>query len=115
MIDQANTLEVRGAALYYKLRGAGPVLLMIQGGAGDAESSDRLVDGLVDAYTVMTFDRRGLSRSRVTDKANGPNLETHGEDAHHLLRDGDDMCRHVFAAPSRGSSWWFVLSSRSCS
>jgi pimeloyl-ACP methyl ester carboxylesterase len=85
MIDQANTLEVRGATLHYKRRGAGPVLLIIQGGAGDADSSDRLVDGLVDAYTVVTYDRRGLSRSTLTGELIGTTLETHGDDGHHLL------------------------------
>lgn len=50
MVGEENTLEVRGAILFYKVRGTGPVLLIIQGGAGDADGSDRLADGLVDAY-----------------------------------------------------------------
>jgi pimeloyl-ACP methyl ester carboxylesterase len=85
MVGEENTLEVRGAILFYKVRGTGPVLLIIQGGAGDADGSDRLADGLVDAYRVVTYDRRGLSRSTLTDETNHPTLETHSEDAHHLL------------------------------
>jgi pimeloyl-ACP methyl ester carboxylesterase len=59
-------------------------LLIIQGGAGDADGSARLVDGLLDAYTVVTYARRGLSRSALTEQADGPTVETHSEDAHHL-------------------------------
>jgi pimeloyl-ACP methyl ester carboxylesterase len=33
----------------------------------------------------VTYDRRGLSRSTLTDETNHPTLETHSEDAHHLL------------------------------
>jgi hypothetical protein len=72
MVDEENTLEVRGAILCYKVRGTGPVLLIIQRGAGDADGSARLADGLVDAYTVVTYDRRGLSRSTLTDESNHP-------------------------------------------
>ncbi|MGG0839021.1 hypothetical protein ABE057_18060 [Bacillus paralicheniformis] len=42
-----GVLEVPGAKLYYEVRGSGPVLLMIHGGNGDAESypiTDRLSD-----------------------------------------------------------------------
>jgi pimeloyl-ACP methyl ester carboxylesterase len=60
--------------LTYKVRGTGPVLLIIQGGAGDADGSDRLADRLIDAYTVVTYDRRGLSRSPPTDVAKHPTM-----------------------------------------
>jgi len=61
------------------------VLLIIQGGAGDADGADRLADGLVDAFTVVTYDRRGLSRSLLTDTTKATTVETHSEDALHLL------------------------------
>lgn len=51
---KVDTLRVSGASLYYKVRGAGPVLLMIAGGAGDTESFNLVADHLVDHYTVVT-------------------------------------------------------------
>ena len=80
-----GTLEVPGASLYYKVRGTGPLLLVLQGGAGDADGSEGLAQHLVDAYTVLTYDRRGLSRSKVNDASEAHGIETHSEDVHHLL------------------------------
>jgi pimeloyl-ACP methyl ester carboxylesterase len=76
---------VPGASLYYEVRGAGPVLLLICGGVYDAAGYAPLAQLLSDRYTVVTFDRRGNSRSPL-DGAPGPqSIEVHGEDAHHLL------------------------------
>ncbi|MCT9929642.1 alpha/beta hydrolase [Planotetraspora sp. A-T 1434] len=44
-----------------------------------------LVDHLVVDYTVVTYDRRGLSRSKVHDPAREVTMETHADDVHHLL------------------------------
>jgi pimeloyl-ACP methyl ester carboxylesterase len=79
-------LRLPGASLYYKTRGTGPLLLMLQGGAGDADGSDSLVAHLVSHYTVVTYDRRGLSRSRLEEGAEALTLlEIHSDDAHRLL------------------------------
>ncbi len=77
--------RVPGASLYYKVRGAGPILLILQGGDGDADASNALATQLVDHYTVVTYDRRGLSRSMLDTGATPPRLETHSDDAHRLL------------------------------
>jgi pimeloyl-ACP methyl ester carboxylesterase len=76
---------VPGAILYYEMRGTGPLLLILQGGDGDAGGCKDLVDHLADSYTVVTYDRRGLSRSKLDDPAQSPTLETHADDAHYLL------------------------------
>ena len=60
-----DTLPVPGASLYYKVQGSGPLLLMLQGGDGDAEGSDGVAAHLIDRYTVVSYDRRGLSRSKL--------------------------------------------------
>jgi pimeloyl-ACP methyl ester carboxylesterase len=80
-----GTVRVPGATLYYRLRGTGPLLLVLQGGAGDAEGADALVPHLIDRFTVLTYDRRGLSGSTIDDPAAPITIETHGDDAHHLL------------------------------
>jgi pimeloyl-ACP methyl ester carboxylesterase len=83
---ETGTLQVPGAALYYKKTGTGPLLLILQGGDGDAEGSNGFADHLADHYTIVTYDRRGLSRSRTDDATEGSiRLETHTDDAHFLL------------------------------
>lgn len=80
-----GNLEVPGATLFYKVRGSGPVLLILQGGRGDAEGSEALVRQLTGSFTVVTYDRRGLSRSTLKDASAPISIETHSEDAHLLL------------------------------
>ena len=41
-----GSLVVPGAKLYYKVRGDGPPLLVLQGGAGDADTPDALASTL---------------------------------------------------------------------
>ena len=78
-----STITVPGGRLRYFTRGSGPVLLLIAGGHGDASKSDALGNHLADTYTVLTYDRRGLSGS-TTDAPAG-SLATHAEDASRVL------------------------------
>ncbi|MEV0970044.1 alpha/beta fold hydrolase [Microtetraspora glauca] len=78
-------LPVPGATLHYEVRGTGPTLLISQSGEGDAGRSTDLVDRISDDYTVVTYDRRGLSRSTLDDPSRGVTLAEHAEDVHHLL------------------------------
>ena len=81
-----DVLTVPGASIYYKVRGSGPLLLLLQGGGGDADASEGIVGRLLDRFTVVTYDRRGLSRSLLEEGANAPSsLETHSDDVHRLL------------------------------
>jgi len=80
-----GTLVVRGAALHYQVRGTGPVLLISQSGEGDADRSNDLVAQLADSFTVITYDRRGLSRSRLDDPGRGVTMTEHADDVHRLL------------------------------
>jgi pimeloyl-ACP methyl ester carboxylesterase len=54
-----------GADLYYEQRGAGPPLLMITGGGGDSGYYAGAAGLLADRYTVISYDRRGNSRSTL--------------------------------------------------
>src|SRR3954447_23957342 len=65
MIAQLTTglHSVDGASIYYEIRGHGPTLLMISGGGGDAGYYSPVADRLADQFTVITYDRRGNSRS----------------------------------------------------
>jgi DNA-binding transcriptional MerR regulator/pimeloyl-ACP methyl ester carboxylesterase len=52
-----------GCSLYYERRGEGPGLLLVVGGGGDCAYYSALADILASSYTVVTYDRRGNSRS----------------------------------------------------
>ncbi|WP_067698912.1 alpha/beta fold hydrolase [Nocardia jejuensis] len=82
---ETATLPVHGAELYFEIRGAGPTLLISQSGEGDARRSEDLVRHLERDFTVVTYDRRGLSRSRIHDESLPPSIATHAEDVHRLL------------------------------
>ncbi|MFI6600886.1 alpha/beta fold hydrolase [Nonomuraea sp. NPDC050536] len=56
-------IEVPGARLYAEKTGSGPALVLVPGGGGDAAMYDAVVPLLAKRYTVITFDRRGNSRS----------------------------------------------------
>jgi pimeloyl-ACP methyl ester carboxylesterase len=83
-------LPVPGATLHYEVRGTGPVLLISQSGEGDAGRSTDLVDQLTDSCTVVTYDRRGLSRSALDNPAQGVTLAQHADDVHRLLAELTD-------------------------
>ncbi|MFD9353985.1 alpha/beta fold hydrolase [Streptomyces sp. NPDC060031] len=80
-----GTLPVPGAALHYRLEGSGPLLLIAQSGEGDADRSIDLVSHLAGDFTVLTYDRRGLSRSRLDEPGRTTSLDEHAEDVRRLL------------------------------
>ncbi|AZM94055.1 alpha/beta hydrolase [Streptomyces sp. W1SF4] len=79
------SLAVPGATLHYQLRGSGPLLLISQSGEGDADRTVDLVPHLTDSFTVLTYDRRGLSRSRLEQPGRTTSLAEHADDVHRLL------------------------------
>jgi pimeloyl-ACP methyl ester carboxylesterase len=60
---QTGCVTTEGDDLYYEVRGHGQPLLMISGGGGDAGFFSLVADILSDEYKVITYDRRGNSRS----------------------------------------------------
>ena len=87
-------LEVPGARLYYETRGAGPLLLLIPGANGDANGFPPLAGRLAADFTVVSYDRRGYTRSildGVQDYAH--RLETDADDARRLIE-------HLAAEPA---------------
>jgi pimeloyl-ACP methyl ester carboxylesterase len=79
-----DTLEVEGAHLYYEKRGTGPLLLMIPGASGSSDAYDGVADCLATHLTVVTYDRRGFSRSQLNGQQ---------DDTHRLRTDVDDAAR----------------------
>ncbi|MFI6448949.1 alpha/beta fold hydrolase [Kitasatospora sp. NPDC050543] len=56
-------VSVNGVSLYYELRGTGPSVVLVHGSWSDADNWARVVPGLAEQCTVVTYDRRGHSRS----------------------------------------------------
>src|SRR3954447_11641813 len=81
-----SSLDVPGARLHYDIRGHGPLLLLIPGATGTGESYSSLAECLAAHYTILTYDRRGFSRSLL----DGPPADTH-----RLQADTDDVRRFV--------------------
>ena len=54
---------VNGTTLYYEMQGTGIAVVLIAGSTGDAGNFTRAADLLADEFTVVTYDRRGNSRS----------------------------------------------------
>src|SRR5689334_16550852 len=67
---KVGCVETEGDELYYEVRGAGQPLLMISGGGGDAGFYSLVADILSDEYKVITYDRRGNSRSTRNEPQN---------------------------------------------
>jgi pimeloyl-ACP methyl ester carboxylesterase len=81
----ANTLKVPGARLYYEVRGSGPTLLLISGGPTDANLYAGIAPLLAGSYSVVTYDPRGNSRSRLDNPITDLAIDIHGDDAARLL------------------------------
>jgi pimeloyl-ACP methyl ester carboxylesterase len=94
-------LAVPRARLYTETRGSGPLLLCIVGGNGDAEVFSRMAALLERQFTVVSYERRGFSRSPV----DGP-----VDDAARIAIDAEDALRVIEA---HGGGPAYVLGSSS--
>src|SRR5437879_7948563 len=83
---QMSMLKVPGAQLSYDVNGSGPLLVLIPGASGTGESFRPLVPHLTSQYQVITYDRRGFSRSSL----DGPQ-----DYAHRFATDADDVRRLI--------------------
>jgi pimeloyl-ACP methyl ester carboxylesterase len=98
-----SVLEVPGARLYYETRGGGPLMLMVPGSNGEAGAFEMVAEHLAAQYTVVTYDRRGFSRSQL----DGPQdydhrLETDAADVRRLIEHLSDEPATLFGASSGG-------------
>jgi pimeloyl-ACP methyl ester carboxylesterase len=84
---KTETLEVPGAVLTYDLRrngnGTAPVLMLIGSPMG-AAGFETLASHF-DDRTVLTYDPRGVERSRRTDGASETTPEEHADDLHRVI------------------------------
>ncbi len=78
--------RVNGAELYHEVRGSGPSLLLIHGTGADAGCYDALAGLLADEFTVLTYDRRGWSRSPRPAGWEQTSIKEQADDAAWLVR-----------------------------
>jgi pimeloyl-ACP methyl ester carboxylesterase len=85
--------------LYSEIRGAGPLLLLIPGGNGDAGFYEPFAKALSGDFTVVTYDRRGFSRSPIARSVDDDRLlDSDVNDARFLLKSVDDGPGYVFGS-----------------
>jgi pimeloyl-ACP methyl ester carboxylesterase len=98
-----TSISANGATLYYELRGDGPSLLFISGATGDAGHWTGVADILADTYLVITYDRRGNSRSPRPPGWASTTVDEQADDAAALLR-GLQVAPAIVFGTSAGAS-----------
>lgn len=77
--------KANGALLYYEMRGKGPSVVFISGAPGDAEDFACVASLLADDFAVLTYDRRGYSRSSAVAESDTTSVDQQADDAAALL------------------------------
>lgn len=94
-------LNVDGAELYYETKGNGPVLLMIPGANGDHFIFTPIREILSKTFTVVTYDRRGFSGSKLVGEQDYTHrIDTDANDAAALIKHLTKEPAFVFASSS---------------
>ncbi|HEX6233753.1 MAG TPA: alpha/beta hydrolase [Jiangellaceae bacterium] len=98
-----------GTRLYYELSGIGEPLVLVHGSWADATVWQPVVSGLSEHFRVLTYDRRGHSRSERHDRPGS--VDEDGDDLAALLIALDLAPAHV-AANSYGGNIALRLAAR---
>jgi pimeloyl-ACP methyl ester carboxylesterase len=81
-----DVVVANGTTLYYEVQGTGPSLLCIAGTTGDAGHFTQVAAHLADEFTVVTYDRRGNSRSPRPEGWTRTSVPEQADDAAALMR-----------------------------
>jgi pimeloyl-ACP methyl ester carboxylesterase len=95
-------VKVNGAELYYEVRGSGPALLMIHGTGADSGCYDEVANRLAADFRVLTYDRRGWSRSPRPLGWDKTSIDEQADDAAWLLMATGNAPAIVFGSSSGG-------------
>src|SRR5829696_1204135 len=98
----SGLIQAGTTKLYHEVRGSGPALL-ITGGTGDAGEFVDVAPTLAEECTVVTYDRRGMSRSPRPDSWTATSMAEVADDAAALLR-ALDLAPAVVVGHSGGAS-----------
>lgn len=94
---EEHSVAVPGGTIYYRTEGYGPPLLLIGGGPSNADTLGALAGHLAGGRTVISYDRRGYSRSRLDDPSQPASIAIHAADVRHVLDDLGAGPASVFA------------------
>jgi acetyltransferase/esterase len=92
-----HSVAVPGGTIYYRTEGTGPPLVLIGGGPSNADTLGALAGHLAFGHTVITYDRRGYSRSRLDDPSQPASISVHAGDVRHVLDDVNAGPTSLFA------------------
>lgn len=81
-----GTVRANGADLSYEVRGNGPSVVLVTPGALDAGFYQPAAEQLADEFTVLTYDRRGQSRSPRPARWTATSVGEQADDAAELVR-----------------------------
>lgn len=79
-------IETAHGRLFCRREGSGPSLLLIHGVACDSEFFRETSKLLAETFTVISYDRRGYSRSIAAEGENDFSVWAHAEDAAEIIR-----------------------------
>ena len=65
--DKSGYLDVKQARLYYETKGEGPAIVLIPGANGNAPIFAPIREFLCKNFKVITYDRRGFTRSKLSE------------------------------------------------
>jgi pimeloyl-ACP methyl ester carboxylesterase len=82
---RASPVRVNGTDIYHEVRGSGPAILFISGMTGDAGHYAEVAELLASEFTVVTYDRRGNSRSPRPPGWAATSIDEQADDAAGLL------------------------------
>ncbi len=85
-VPRSTTMSVNGTDLYVEIRGSGPAVLLISGATGDAGHWEQVGGRLADEFTVVSYDRRGNSRSPRPTNWTRTSMDEQADDAAGLLQ-----------------------------
>jgi pimeloyl-ACP methyl ester carboxylesterase len=88
---------VPGGEIYYRSQGSGPPLVLIGGEPSNADTLAALAGELTRSGTVITYDRRGYSRSRIDDPSQPASISVHANDVRDVIEDVGAGPASVFA------------------
>ena len=98
-----SVLDVPGARLYYETHGSGPLMVMIPGAPGSGEVFTMVTKYLMKCYTIVTYDRRGFSRSTLVGPQDYDHrLKTDADDVRRLIKHLSTEPATVFGSSSGG-------------
>src|SRR5499433_3902387 len=86
LMYKKDFVVANGVRLYYEMCGAGPSVLFIAGSTGDAGNFTRTAELLADEFTVVTYDRRGNSRSERPAGWTTTSVNEQADDAAGIVR-----------------------------